>query len=159
RHLPYSVQVESYSAFADALERQRELGSLDALVFIAPAAVDNVVYYHVFAGLQAEPDSAHGLLRRLVQRGVKDSVRVSDVRTLPWAFDAGLFADRERAERRRRELVELGIPGYIVEVPTTAGIGFRLYVGGYENATEAQVMAATLERNGIRVPLVPRIGS
>lgn len=159
RHLPYSVQVESYSAFPDALERERELASLRAAVFIAPAAVDNVLYYRVFAGLEAEPDSAQALLRRLVERGIKDSVRASDVRTLPWAFDLGLFRDRQDAERRRRELVELGVPGYIVEVPTTAGVGYRLYVGGYENATEAQVMATKLERNGIRVPLVPRIGS
>jgi cell division protein FtsN len=159
RHLPYSVQVESYSALADALDRQRQLASVGAPVFIAPAAVEDVLYFRVFAGLASDPDSAHALLRRLVQRGVKDSVLVSDVRTLPWAFDIGLFADRESAERRRRELVELGIPSYIVDVPTTAGIGLRLYVGGYENATEAQVMATTLERNGIRVPLVPRIGS
>lgn len=160
RHLPYSVQVESYSALADALRRERQLaGSLQAPVFIAAAAVDDILYYRVYAGLLAEPESAQALLRELVRRGVKDTVRVSDVRTLPWSFDLGLYPEREAAERRRRELVELGVPGYIVEVPTTAGVGYRLYVGGYENATEARVMTATLERNGVRVPLVQRIGS
>lgn len=160
RHLPYSVAVESYSALADALARERRLaGLVRAPVFIAPAAVDGILYYRVFAGLEAEADSAQALLRELVQRGVKDSVRAADVRTLPWTFDLGLFPERADAQARQKQLLEIGVPSYIVRVPTTAGTAHQLYVGGYENATDAEVMAGTLERNGLRVPLVQRMGS
>lgn len=160
RALPYSVQVESYSALADAVRRERRLvGVLRAPVVIAPTAIDSVIYYRVFAGLEAEPGSARGLLRRLVEQGIKDSARSGDVRMVPLSFDLGAFHERGDAERRRVELLELGIPAYVVEVPTSAGTGFQVYAGAYENAVEARALAAMLEQQRITAPLIERIGS
>lgn len=163
RALPYSVQVESYSALADAVRRERRLvGVLRAPVVIAPTAIDSVIYYRVFAGLEPEPGSARGLLRRLVEQGIKDSARSGDVRMVPLSFDLGAFPERADAERRRVELLELGIPAYVVEVPTSAGTGFQVYAGAYENAVEARALAAMLEQQRITGPparLIERIGS
>ncbi len=160
RRLRYSVQVESYSAFPDALRRERQLaGTVGVPVFTVPAVVDSVLYYRVFAGLTADADSARALLRALVQRGIKDSERAWDVRSQRLAFDLGTFPDRLGADARRRQLLEIGVPSYVVEVPTTAGLRHRLYAGGYESAAEAAVLGQLLERNGIQASLVERIGS
>jgi hypothetical protein len=160
RPVPYSVQMESYSALPDAVRRARDLaGALRAPTFVAPGAVDTILYYRVFVGLASEPDSARALLRRVVERGFKDSSAASDVRHLAYAFDLGIFPDRGAAERRQRELLELGIPTYLVDVPTTVGTRVRLYAGGYESAEDAQTLGATLSRNGIAAPLVERVGA
>jgi cell division septation protein DedD len=159
--LPYSVAIASYSAFDDALERQRKLSRADLPVYVAPTPVRGVIYYRVFAGLLSERSVAEELMAELVRDGVKEEVNGWDVRQVRYAFALGTYADAEEAGARVESLIELGIHAYTVSAPGGVGEGrvaYHVYAGGYESRDAADPLREKIEQAGLNAELVERVG-
>jgi cell division septation protein DedD len=159
--LPYSVAIASYSAFDDALDRQRKLTRSELPVYVAPTPVRGVIYYRVFAGLLSERSQAEELMAELVRDGVKEAAGVWDVRQVPYAFSFGTYADDEGARARVESLIELGIHAYTVSAPGGVGEGrvaYRVYAGGYESSDAAEPLREKIEEAGLNAELVERVG-
>ncbi|HEX6587480.1 MAG TPA: SPOR domain-containing protein [Longimicrobiales bacterium] len=152
RPLGYSVAIESHQTLdaaerrADALEREDPSTNFH----VAPVPVYGRIWYSVFAGPLADSASAAQLLRRLVDAGVAEEAEEWAVRPTGWTYQIGEFPLRRAAERRAAELLDAGVPTYIVAVDYTAGPPrYRLYAGAYETLQEAEAMAGLLENAGV----------
>ncbi len=159
--LPYSVAIASFSSFDDAVARQREWTRADIPFYVAPTVVRGVVYYRVFAGMLAERTEAEQLMAQLVQDGVKDTERDWDVRPAGLAFKFGTYPTTRDAREVLETLLGRGVPAYIVPAHGTAeadGFAYHVYAGGYENAGDARPLQEHIERVGLDVELVERVG-
>ncbi|HLU24656.1 MAG TPA: SPOR domain-containing protein [Longimicrobiales bacterium] len=159
--VPYSVAIEAHPDLAVA---QRRVDALRAAVpdlqfYVAPVLVERAVYYRVLAGPTADASAAQALMRRLVAERHKRAEEAWAVRPTAMAFHLGDFDTREAASARERELRELGVPSYILEIPLrSGGTRFRLYAGAYQNAAEAEVLEQILRNAGIQARLIERVG-
>jgi len=160
-NLPYSVAIASYSSLDDALARQRELARADLPVYVAPTPVRGVVYYRVFAGMLSEREQGEALMADLVRRGIKDTVRAWDVRPARYAFSFGIYPTARDARSVVETLQGQGVPAYTVPAPAVAGsddIAYHVYAGGYEEREDAQPLRTIIERAGLEIKLVERVG-
>ena len=108
------------------------------------------VWYSVLAGPLADSASAATLLARLVAGGVAEEAEEWAVRPTAWTYQIGEYPIRRDAERRQADLLERGVPSYIVAIDFTAGPPrYRLYAGAYETLQEAEAMAGLLENAGV----------
>jgi hypothetical protein len=159
--LPYSVAVEAYPEYAQAIARASTLARENADVgfFVTPMLLQGALWYHVMAG--PVPDSAAGatLMQRLVDEGVKTGGNpFFDVVPTRLAFDVGDFPSRGEAEQRGAALAQKSIPTYVVEVPTGTTSVWRLYAGAFQGVADAAVLRPALKAAGARDSLVLRIG-
>lgn len=152
RPLGYSVAIESHQTLdaaerrADALQREDPSTSFH----VAPVPVYGRIWYSVLAGPLADSASAAQLLARLVDSGVAEEAEEWAVRPTGWTYQIGEYPLRRAAERRAAELLDAGVPTYIVAVDYTAGPPrYRLYAGAYETLQEAEAMAGLLEQAGV----------
>jgi len=158
--LPFSVAIASYSSFEDARERQEEWTRDDVPFYVAPTVVRGVVYYRVFAGLLSDRAAAESLMARLVEAGIKDTVRGWDVRPTRLAFSFGTYANERDARSTVETLQGKGVPAYMIRVPGsgTAAVAFHVYAGGYENPEDARPLRDRIAAAGLDVELVERVG-
>jgi len=159
--IPYSVAVEAHPNYLTALERLEVLQRAEPEIgfFLSPILNQDLIYYRVLAGPVADTTAAWDLMRRLVAAKQKTDLDPWSIRPTIWAYHLGDFESEERAEARRLELQEEGIPSYWVEIEYTHGPPrYRLYAGAYEGPAPAEVMAEILEEAGIDAPLVHRHG-
>jgi hypothetical protein len=156
--LPYSVAIASYSSFDDAVARQRDWTRRDTLFYVAPTVVRGVVYYRVFAGILHDRTQAESLMARLVEEGVKDSARDWDVRPARLAFHFGQYPSARDARSVVESLLSQGVPAYMVPAATGGTDGYHVYAGGYERAEDARPLRDQIERAGLEVELVERVG-
>ncbi|MGD2154610.1 MAG: SPOR domain-containing protein, partial [Gemmatimonadales bacterium] len=159
--LPYSVAIAAYSSLDDAVARQRQWTRADLPFYVAPTVVRGVVYYRVFAGMMPAREDAEQLMAELVRDGIKDESRGWDVRRAALAFNFGAYATSQEARAVLETLFGHGVPAYMV--PAAGGIGadsiaYRVYAGGYEQAEDARPLRERIERSGLQVDLVERVG-
>ena len=152
RPLGYSVAIESHQTL-EAAERSAEAMRREdpsTNFHVAPVPVYGRVWYSVLAGPLPDSASAAQLLARLVDAGVAEQADEWAVRPTGWTYQIGEYTIRRDAERRAAELLERGVPSYIVTVDYTAGPPrYRLYAGAYETLQEAEAMAGLLENAGV----------
>jgi len=159
--LRYSVAIEAHTDFGLAQnrvlalrEREPDLG-----FYVAPIVVDSVLYYRVMAGPAADTAGANALMRRLTAAGHKSGADPWSIRPTELAFLVGEFDSRGAALAREVELRELGIPGYVVELPYTDGsTRYRVYSGAFERELDAEVLRRLLQNAGLTAELVQRTG-
>lgn len=152
RPLGYSVAIESHQTLAAAERRAEALRREDpsTTFHVAPVPVYGRIWYSVLAGPIPDSASAARLLMRLVETGVAEQAEDWAVRPTGWTYQIGEYSIRRDAERRAAELLEDGVPTYIVTVDYTAGPPrYRLYAGAYETLHEAEAMAGLLEQAGV----------
>jgi cell division septation protein DedD len=153
--------VEAHQSFRLAEDRVAMLSSAepDLLFYLAPIAVDGVIFYRVLAGPAADRESAARIMERLVEARHKTQMQDWDIRPTAWAYMIGEYPDRGVAEAMQLELREDGVPSYVVEVPFTEGPSrFRIYAGAYSSRAEAGIMERMLEEAGIRAEFRRRAG-
>jgi hypothetical protein len=159
--LPYAVALEAHTDLEAAFSRFDALGNEPGLSFhIAPLERDGALYYHVMAG--PVPDSATALALRdtLVTRRLKTAATPTDVRYAPLSFLVGDFGDRHNAEQSMRELRRLDVPSYYLMADAADGYPmYRVYVGGFASAAEADVTRQLLRAAGVPDSLVTRTGN
>ena len=152
RPLGYSVAIESHQTL-DAAERRAEAlrrNDPSTNFHVAPVPVYGRVWYSVLAGPLPDSATAAGVLARLVDSGVAEEAEEWAVRPTGWTYQIAEYPIRRDAERRQADLLERGVPSYIVAVDFTAGPPrYRLYAGAYETLQEAEAMAGLLENAGV----------
>lgn len=152
RPLGYSVAIESHQTL-DAAERRAEaLRRQDPSTnfHVAPVPVYGRIWFSVLAGPIPDSASAAQLLARLVDTGLAEEAEEWAVRPTGWTYQIGEYTTRREAERRGAELLDEGVPSYVVAVDYTAGPPrYRLYAGAYETLQEAEAMAGLLEQAGV----------
>jgi hypothetical protein len=160
--LLYSVAIEAHLQLPVAFERVRTLRDEEPAMsfYIAPVVTsNNVMFYHVMAGPVADSASAGALLLRLLEKGHKTAAQPGEVRRAQLAFLLGEYESSGDADAREKEVAELGIPAYVIEVQkpddTTR---FRVYTGAFSSAAEAAAMKQLLVNVGLPDSLVPRVG-
>ncbi len=158
--LPYSVAIAAYSAYDDAVARQRKWERPDLTVYVAPTPVRGVVYYRVFAGLLPNRDQAERLMAQLVREGIKDTIRNWDVRATRYVFDFGTYPDARDAGAAAESLRGQGVPAYVVPAAGADGgrPAYHVYAGGYESAEAARPLRERIVEAGIEPRLVERVG-
>lgn len=152
RPLGYSVAIESHQTLAAADRRAEALRRQDPSTsfHVAPVPVYGRIWYSVLAGPIPDSASAAQLLSRLVETGVAEEAEEWAVRPTGWTYQIGEYRIRRDAERRAAELLDDGVPTYVVSVDYTAGPPrYRLYAGAYETLQEAEAMAGLLEQAGV----------
>ncbi|MCG8468217.1 MAG: hypothetical protein MJB57_08395 [Gemmatimonadetes bacterium] len=158
--LPYSVLIASHADKGDAdraLEEIRADGAA-GIFFLSPTPVRGVIYHRLFAGAHSTEPEAVSLMERLVADGHKAEASAWDVRPARSAFDLGVFATRDDAERRVSSLEEAGIPSYIVSAPLEDRDVYQVYGGAYENERASLPMAELLGAVGEPATLIARQG-
>ena len=160
RERPFSLLMGSFGDPADAARRADELRALspETLYFTAPTPVGDVLYHRVFAGVFEGESGAAALMDEFVRGGAAEEVNPWQIRPVRFAYDLGTFADPAGAEARIAALAARGVPAYRLGVAVDGRIGFRVYVGAYEDAPSAAAMAAILEAAGETASLVARRG-
>lgn len=159
--LPYSVAIAAYSSLDDAVTRQRDWTRADLPFYVAPTVVRGVVYYRVFAGMLPAREDAERLMAELVRDGIKDESRGWDVRRAGLAFNFGTYASSQEARAVLETLFGHGVPAYMVPAAGAAdadSIAYRVYAGGYEQSEDARPLRERIERAGLEVDLVERVG-
>ncbi len=156
--LPFSVAIASYSSFEDAEARRRKLTRPDLPVYVAPTPVRGVVWYRVLAGLLPERPQAEELMAQLVREGIKDTMHAWDIRPARYAFSFGTYNTEREASAVVETLFGRGVPAYIVARRTAEGMGFHVYAGGYESEEDGRVLRERIERAGLELNLVERVG-
>ena len=152
RPLGYSVAIESHQTLDAAERRAESLRRQDPSTnfHVAPVPVYGRIWYSVLAGPIPDSASAAQLLARLVDSGVAEDAEEWAVRPTGWTYQIGEYSIRRDAERRADQLLDAGVPTYIVTVDYTAGPPrYRLYAGAYETLQEAEAMAGLLEQAGV----------
>ncbi|HEX6938393.1 MAG TPA: SPOR domain-containing protein [Longimicrobiales bacterium] len=160
--LYYSVNIEARADFESASERVAALREAQPEVtfYVSPIVSDTVVYYRVMAGLAPDTVAAAELLRLLHREGHKTDLDPWSIRPTVWTYHLGDFPTRDAAEARADELLERGVPTYVVGIPYTAGPPrYRLYAGAYEGPAMATLMARILAEAGVEAKLVRRTGA
>ncbi|MGH7555810.1 MAG: SPOR domain-containing protein, partial [Longimicrobiales bacterium] len=159
--LPYSVAIEAHQDLPTAVRRVESLARVEPAVgfYIAPILVDSALYYRVMAGPVTDSTAAANVMESLIRRGHKTGGSDWDIRATPYAFRLGEYELREQAEQRMKELQQLDIPSYVLEVPFTNGPPrYYLYSGAYSGPAEADVMRKLLRSAGLNETLVERTG-
>ncbi len=157
--LPFSVAIASYSSFEDAEARRRKLTRPDLPVYVAPTPVRGVVWYRVFAGILPERQQAEELMAQLVREGIKDTIRGWDIRPARYAFSFGTYDSARDASAVVETLFGRGVPAYIVPARRAGeAVGFHVYAGGYESEEDGRVLRERIERAGLELNLVERVG-
>ena len=157
--LSYSVAVASYRSYGDALNRTRELASLDTRFYIAPVQVKGKTYYRVLAGLLEERDDAQLLAQRLVQMGVKQKVNSWDIRPSGLAFRFATYGFESEANGAVMRLRDSRIPAYALTGVSDDGSAiYYVYAGGYETRAEAGVLENQIMQAGLQAEFVERVG-
>lgn len=128
------------------------------LVYIAPVRVNGTVYYRVIAGLQEGASGVAGVIAEVAEATRRDGsvwiVRETDV-----AFALGDFQEEEAARAHVADVTGQGIPAYVLALDYADGsVQYRVYAGGYPNASEAAYMEELLRQAGMDAPLVERRG-
>jgi hypothetical protein len=160
--LPFVVAIEAHRELPVALSRVADLREIEPelLFHVEPLEREGALFYHVMAG--PVPDSATALALRdtLIARGHKTGATPTDVRATPLAFVIGDYGTPALAEEQREVLRRLDIPGYVLLGEAADGRPlYRLYVGGFGTAAEADVIRQMLRSAGIRDSLIARTGS
>jgi hypothetical protein len=159
--LPYSVAIEAHQDLPTAVRRVESLSRVEPAIgfYIAPILVDSALYYRVMAGPVMDSTAAAQVMASLIRRGHKTGGSDWDIRATPYAFRLGEYELREQAEQRMKELQQLDIPSYVLEVPFTNGPPrYYLYSGAYSGPAEADVMRKLLRSAGLNETLVERTG-
>jgi hypothetical protein len=159
--LPYAVAMEAHTDLAAALRRLDSLAQQEGFAFhVVPLERDGTLYYHIMAG--PVPDSASALALRdtLLARRLKTTATPNDVRHSPLAFLIGDYGGAEPAVDAMTDLRRLDVPGYMLLHEAADGVyAYRVYVGGFASAAEAEVTRQLLRAAGIHDSLVTRTGS
>jgi hypothetical protein len=160
--LPWVVAIEAHTDLARAGNRITALrnAALELPFHIAPLERENTLYYHVMAGPVQDSGRALALRDTLLVRQLKTAATPNDVRYAPLAFLIGDYGTRAVAELQIEELQRLDIPSYLLLADADDGYPlYRVYVGGYAAAGEAEVGRMLLRAAGVRDSLVTRTGS
>lgn len=157
--LRYSVLVASVFPYEDAARKRDELNESGSLAFIAPTPVGGRLYYRVFAGALEDRVQAREVMRRLVERGVKERERDWDMRPVRFALHLGDYLVLEEAESERERLHESGVPAYVLPAGDSTGAIYRLYSGAFESAQAAVPADSLLTAAGVSARLVSRRGN
>lgn len=156
---PYSVLLASYASFEDARKRAARLEDAASTVyFVTPTPVRDRLYFRLMAGALADTAAADSLMRRLVDRGVKERAAEWDIRPVRLAFRLGAYEDRAAAERARAEFLNRGIPAYLMWSAAGGDTAFAVYSGGFESGRAADALADRLKSSGVHAPLTQRRG-
>jgi hypothetical protein len=160
--LPYVVAMEAHIDVATATDRILALRSgQPRLTFhIAPLEREGRLYYHVMAGPVTDSLTAVALRDTLLARRLKRAATPSDIRYSPLAFLIGDYGTRHVAEQTIAELLQKDIPAYhvLAEAADYEPL-YRVYVGAFSSAAEADATRQLLRLEGIQDSLVTRTGS
>jgi hypothetical protein len=157
----WSVAVEAHDRLGMAQQSVSSLAAADSSsdFYISPALVSGDLWYRVLAGPFADSVGAAVAMQRLVDAGLKRAAAVWDVRATPLAFLLGRFEQMAEANARADELMQKGIPAYVVEVPySRGGPWYHVYGGAYTAPSEAERMGELLRNAGLPDSLVVRVG-
>jgi hypothetical protein len=159
--LPYAVAMEAHADLAAALRRLDSLAQQEGFAFhIVPLEREGTLYYHIMAGPVPDSTSALALRDTLLARRLKTTATPNDVRHSPLAFLIGDYGGVEPAVDAMTDLRRLDVPGYMLLHEAADGVyAYRVYVGGFASAAEAEVTRQLLRAAGIHDSLVPRTGS
>lgn len=157
--LPYSVLIDSYVNWEDALERAMRLdASGGSVYFVAPTTVGGKLYYRVFAGAQEDGTGAVDLMEELVAAGRKEESKAWDMRPVRLAYSLGSRSSPGDAAAERDRLRRAGVPAYVLPIRTDRARRYQLYSGAYETAAAAETLGLLLVRRGVDAILVARRG-
>jgi hypothetical protein len=160
--LPYVVAMEAHIDVATATDRILALRSGEPrLTFhIAPLEREGRLYYHVMAGPVTDSLTAVALRDTLLARRLKRAATPSDIRYSPLAFLIGDYGTRHVAEQTIADLLQKDIPAYhvLAEAADFEPL-YRVYVGAFSSAAEADATRQLLRLEGIQDSLVTRTGS
>lgn len=161
--------VLSHALFVDSwrtLETPQELipalrSRLPGILFyVTPLLVDGRTQFALMAGPTSTVEEAESL--RAPIAGVLDRQNPEDWRVMETSlvFMFGDYGGRNRAAARVRDLAEMAIPAYLLEVEFEDGsLAYRVYGGGYADEFEAQGLKQFLTAEALReAPLVQRRG-
>jgi hypothetical protein len=159
--LPYSVALEAHTDLARAFGRLNTLAQERPLsFFIAPLEREGTLYYHIMAGPVQDSAGAVALRDTLLARRLKTAETPTDVRHTPLAFHVGDYGTRDVAEQAMSELQRLDVPSYMLFADAADGYPlYRVYVGAFTSAAEADVTRQLLRAAGVQDSLVTRTGS
>jgi hypothetical protein len=159
--LPYAVVMEAHTDLARAFARIDALAAARSLAFhIVPLERDGTLFYHIMSGPVADSASALALRDTLMARRLKTTETPTDVRHTPLAFLIGDFGTRDVAMQSMNELRRLDVPAYMLYADALDGEPlYRVYVGGFSSAAEADVTRQLLRAAGAPDSLVTRTGS
>lgn len=160
--LPWVVAIEAHTDLVRATNRVNALsGAARDLPFhVAPLERENRLFYHVMGGPVQDSARAVALRDTLLARRLKTAATPNDIRQAPLAFLIGDYGTRDVALQQIDELQRLDIPSYLLLADAADGYPlYRVYVGGYAAAGEAEVGRQLLRAAGVRDSLVTRTGS
>ncbi|MFQ5746289.1 MAG: SPOR domain-containing protein [Gemmatimonadota bacterium] len=157
--VPYSVLIDSYVDWDDALDRTRRLeASGGSVYFVAPTPVGGKLYYRVFAGAQEDGKGAVDLMEELVSTGRKEESSAWDMRPVRLAYSLGSQSSPGDAAAERDRLRSAGVPAYVLPIRVDGARRYHLYSGAYETAAAAEPLGLLLARAGVDATLVTRRG-
>jgi cell division septation protein DedD len=160
--LPFVVAIEAHRELLVALERVADLTEIEPelLFHVEPLERQGTLFYHVMAGPVRDSAAALALRDSLIARGHKTGPTPTDVRATPLAYLIGDYGTPDAAQEQSDVLRRLDIPAYVLEAEAVDGRPlYRLYVGGFGSAAEADIMGQMLRSAGIRDSLVTRTGN
>jgi hypothetical protein len=160
--LPYVVAMEAHVDVATAFRRIDALEQESDLAFhISPLEREGTLYYHVMAG--PAPDSATALAVRdsLLARRLKTSATPTDIRYAPLSFHVGDYSTPDAAQEAMSELrTRENMPSFVLMAQAADGEPlYRVFVGAFTTAAEADVTRQLLRAAGVADSLVSRTGS
>lgn len=155
--LPYTLQIAAFDQMEPALALIDTLDEAGYLAYVTPVRVGTParLWHRVMVGAfttvaDAQAKRAELWDARLVRR------ERGAVLLTPRALEVNTFRSGEKAVAAAAGLREGGIPGYIVAGPD--GV-YRLLVGAFQSAGQAEDAASLLLAVGYRGTLVIRIGT
>jgi hypothetical protein len=160
--LPWVVAVEAHTDLARATNRINSLrtAAFELPFHIAPLEREGRIYYHVMGGPVQDSARAVALRDTLLAMQLKTTALPTDIRFAPLAFLIGDYGTRDVAQQQIEELRQLDVPAYLLLADADDGYPlYRVYVGGYAAAGEAEIGRQLLRAVGIRDSLVTRTGS
>lgn len=136
------------SAEARAAANRRAFPDLDFV--IAPVEVEGRAWFRLLAGPAPDRAALDGVRERLAGAG-RGGAGDWIVRRAPLAFLVAAHSSLPLARRNVQALGDAGIPSYVlVHRGEDGALRYRVYVGAYANAAEADYMARLLEENRIQ---------
>jgi hypothetical protein len=159
RHMRFSIGLAALSELQTAVEwtRALETRSPGQTFMVVPVDVNGTVYFRVLAGLLESSDQVPAAIRSLRSSTGEEGAGWL-VREAPLAFPLGDFGALAQARARVAQLLEGGIPSYVLAVDRPDGLVYRVYAGGFAAPAEAAHLGRLLRRAGIDATLVERTG-